>query len=327
MKMKTKLFAAIVTGLLVSAAAGATSTYAWFRTTRTAQVNIANGQIYGNGNLTCTYLARPNNGVTNAQVTDNSKNGFDIAMTANAENMTDISGSGIEGKMYQPEWDPNYPAGTVDDPATTDIDESQVALSIPGRTNSSGTRYYMEFGITFGNKGNSAFNVYLQDGSAISPVTISIPASETSEEQAAREAKQASNDRSAKATRIAFWKGTGENASIISTWQSDLTDGTTYDKYSYVATSAATGAKLYNVEGYAENTLPEATTLLGAPNHLTNSSSTIKNGQLIASCGAMGSATATQDVYVTVWIEGTLSLATAACIGGQITASLNFVAI
>lgn len=331
------MITALAMALAIGGAAAATSTYAWFRTTRTAEVNIANGQIYGDGSLTCAYAALGNNGVEASDVTGNTKNGFDIGLSA--DNMTDISGTGIESHLYQPVWDPN----ATDDDSTPLVDESLVATSIKARNNTSTQRYYMAFGITFGNLGNTAFDVYLQNGSKIVGVDANVPTEPTDAETTdpdyaalhaqylidkaaydTAKAKQDRNDQSAKATRVAFWNG----SNLIQTWQSDTTDGTTYDKYKYVVQTLSTEDSLYNVEGFKTETLAEATTLVGAPTLLsTIADTTTHANQKVATLGAYGSATATQTVYCTIWIEGTLSLATAACIGGQINASLHFVAL
>lgn len=290
MNTRSKLITALSAILAVTAGAAATSTFAWFRTTRTSVVNLADGVVYGDSGLAVEYVPVSYGGINHSST--NTKNGFDL--TASAGNMTDVSGNGISNEMYRPDWDPNV----LDDGDDTNDD---TAVSIGAVQNDASNTYFIEFGITFKNGSqNGAINVYLNGGSTITAANT-----------------DASSIASAKASRLSFWSGT----TVYSMWQPDTTDGT----YTYLA--AKTGGTAYTVSGYELATPATATFHAGAFSVLTKKTDAVA-GQLITSVpkATSSSVPGTATVYVTLWLEGTVVAATTTCIGGHVKSELHFVA-
>lgn len=290
MNTRAKLITGLSAILAVTAGAAATSTFAWFRTTRTSVVNLADGVVYGDSGLAVEYVPISFGGVNHSAV--NTKNGFDL--TASAGNMTDVSGNGISNQMYRPDWDPNV----LDDADDTNDD---TAVSISAVQNDENNTYFIEFGITFKNGNlNNAINVYLNGGSSIAASNA-----------------DASSVASAKASRLSFWSG----VTVYSMWQPDATDAT----YAYLAPK--TGATAYTVDGYELATPDSATFHAGSFSVLTKKTDAVA-GQLITSVpkATSSSEPGTATVYVTLWLEGTVKAATVACLGGHVKSELHFVA-
>lgn len=283
MRNSTKLILVLAAGMAVTAGAGATATYAWFRTTRTAEMSIANASIWGNGDLNVAYEPVDFGGVSSSAV--NNKNGFD--MTSASNNVTDISGNGIA--MYQPNWNPNV------------AENVEEALSINSVANSASKTYFIRFGVVLTNKGSEPFNVYVNGGSAVSPVSSA-------------DADVASS----KSIRMAFWDQS--SSTIYSTWQPDDTDGTDASSYHYVIPS--TGKTLYGVSDF-DVANPAATTFHAGDFNVITSAAQAVDGQKIVAVPGNSSVT----VQVSVWIEGTLASATKTCVNGKVSIILDLIAI
>lgn len=350
-----RIVLALISMLGVTAGAGATATFAWFRTTRTSQINLTNASVFGKGSIDVTYRA-----VTGGSINSNSgnnDNGFDVAGLT--KTVTDVSGNGI--KMYKPDFNPND-AAAIKNPRILSVDDVTLKND------------YICFGIDIKNKGTETYGIYLNGGSIVegNNVDVSKPVDTTgmTAEEAANAqtqrladiAQNAKNDRSAKATRVAFFTITqGEkkdssgsvvkdvNGSVVMedvftntcTWQQDTTDGTSETQYKYLSDgltsekaqdmiSAVSGESSHTVSVAHESDLTytkytSANLLLGSlknAGELTTSAG-VSSARLI--CTVAGSATA--HVNCSIWIEGSLSQATEDCIGGKIKATFNLIAL
>jgi len=289
MKNKTKVVVALASLLAVTSGIGAYSTFAWFTTTRTAQVNLTSAKVYSNyGKLLVAYGAtQPNQGTayttTDGTVTDGVTPVAAIDATTVAQNATDISGSGKIGAFYKPTWIPGH--------------ETQQASAIEAVTNGldDGVSYYIAFTLTFWNKGTSAIDVYYNSTAAI-----------TGADTAGVEA--------AKATRIAVYDGT----TAVSVWQ-----GATDTAYSYISsntTGTAYGA-VGTLSTYTQDTAPFHA---GSFANTVQKGFTATTGQtLITNLAAGGN----KDLTFTSWIEGTATAADNASIGGTVNLQLDFAAL
>lgn len=289
MKNKTKVVVALASLLAVTSGIGAYSTFAWFTTTRTAQVNLTSAKVYSNyGKLLVAYGAtQPNQGTaytpTSGTVTDGVTPVTAIDATTVASNETDISGSGKIGEFYKPTWIPGH--------------ETVQASAIPTVENglNDGVSYYIAFTLTFWNKGTAAIDVYYNSTAAI-----------TGADAAGTEA--------AKATRIAVYDGT----TAVSVWQ-----GATDSAYSYIS-SGSTGTaygSLGTLSTYTQDTAPFHA---GSFANSVQKGFTPIVGQTLITSLAAGSS---KDLTFTSWIEGTATAATIACIGGTVNLRLDFAAL
>jgi hypothetical protein len=150
MKTSNKLVLGLSGILAVSVGIGVTATYAWFRISRAANVNITDTTVVGEGSsLTIAYyqLGDDESALLPASATKTSK-GFDISAATNT--ITDISGDGVD--FYKPNWDPN--AAETED----------IAIGFTKVKNTSLKSYYIRFGISFTNSGQSSFDIYFNDG-------------------------------------------------------------------------------------------------------------------------------------------------------------------
>lgn len=301
MRTANKLIIGLSGILAVSVGIGVTATYAWFRISRAAVVNITDASIYGEGSsLKISYEKLSDSGLLPDTATT-SKNGFDISATTNA--ITDISGNGID--FYKPNWDPN--AAETED----------TALSFTKVSNSSTKSYYIRFGINFTNSGESGFDVYFNDGCAVTAVTAE--GSDPTEVAA----QQAKNVQAAKTTRIAMWNE--NHVTCKSIWQPDATDGTTYDKYDYIRTSTDPTSTVYTVSGY-EMVHPDSTLFhAGTFSHLSAAPAVGSEipGQKLINVPA----NTTIKTELSVWTEGTLSSTVNSAQGGHINVKLSFIAL
>lgn len=201
--------------------------------------------------------------------------------------ITDISGDGQT--FYKPSWAPDK--------------ENDTADSIPSVANGT-TTYYVQFGLKLINTGNTDFSVYLDQGSSVTGASDSNPA------QAAK------NAQAAQATRVSVYHG----SDCASLWQYDTTDSS----FSYLKSQA--GGDAYN--SAADVALADPTTDFPGVWHLgafayKSSSADEDDGSLIAGVSKNSNAI----VVVTVWIEGTLSVATNEAIGGKSNVTLRLAAI
>lgn len=288
MKNKTKAVVALASLLAVTSGIGAYSTFAWFTTTRTAQVNLTSAKVYSSvGKLLVAYGAtQPNQGTayttTAGTVTDGVTPVTAINATTVASNETDISGSGKIGEFYKPTWIPGH--------------ETALASSIDSKTNgaSDGVSYYIAFILTFWNKGTAAIDVYYNN-------TAAITGADTAGIQAA------------KATRVAVYDGDTK----VSVWQ-----GATDAAYKYI--SSATGTD-YGTVG-ANSTLTQDTDGFHAgafANAVQKGFSATVGQTLISNLAAGGH----KDLTFTSWIEGTATAADNTAIGGTVNLTLDFAAL
>lgn len=296
MKTNNKIILGVSVILAVSLATGATATYAWFRVSRTANVNVIDTSLYGDGSsLSISYYVLPDSGALTASSAISTTKGFDVSGTA----ITDVSG---DGKVfYKPSWDPTK--------AVTEFS----ATGINQVTNSTSKTYYVRFGIAFKNTGSSSFGIYLNDGCAVTPVTAT---GGTSEENAAQQVK---NDRAAKTARLGFWDDGG--ATALSVWQPDITDGTTAAEFKYLAKDSAGTA--YDYPGFSllhpDSTIFHA----GSFSHLATAPMTADPGQKVLTVAS----NSTTRAELAIWTEGTLALTTNEAQGGHLNVSLNFIAL
>lgn len=293
MNNKAKLLLGLTSILAVSGAVAATSTFAWFTTTRTAQVNITSATVYSStAKLQIAYSSVTDGGADSGTVTGT--NLLSVVGTTKAK-MTDISGDGHT--MYRPDWLPGQ--------------EGVSASSIGTLTNSSGNYYYLRFGMTLTNVGNAAMTVYLNTGSK---VFAHVPDGGT----ATDESKLA-----AKATRIAFLDGD----TVISNWQFDTTDGTAATSYKYLTTG---GSGAYNVTGYQLAT-PTASKFHVGTFSQVHTGFTADDAQTLCTLDAAGGTAPEKTITVTMWLEGTSSSATntdtANAVGGLVDAQINLAAL
>ena len=288
MKNKTKAVVALASLLAVTSGIGAYSTFAWFTTTRTAQVNLTSAKVYSSyGKLLVAYgAAQPNQGTaytpTNGTAVDGVTPVTAIDATTVAENETDISGSGKIGEFFKPVWIPGH--------------ETETASSVDSKTNGApdGVSYYIAFTLTFWNKGTTAIDVYYNNTAAI-----------TGADAAGIEA--------AKATRVAVTDGT----TLQSVWQ-----GATDTAYKYV--SSATGTAFGTVGATTDLTQNTAGFHAGSFANTVQKGFTATEGQtLISNLPANTS----KNLIFTSWIEGTATAADNDCIGGTVNLTLDFAAL
>jgi hypothetical protein len=305
MKTANKIIMVVSAILAATIGVGATATYAWFRVSRNAVVNITNATLTGEGSsLKIAYYKLSDSGTLPDSATPTAK-GFGVIAITNS--ITDISGDGVT--FYKPGW------------ALDASETEQKATGISTVVNSSTKTYYIRFGISFTNSGESGFDLYFQDDTAVTPVTIEVPENETEEAKTARLAQQAKNDRAAKTTRIALWNEGHSN--LLSMWQPDSTDGTNFTDYTYIQKNAADTTGIYNVPGYSLVNPAESTFHIGTFTHLSSTPSTVSNGQHLIHVDA----NSTVKTEFALWAEGTFSLTTNEAQGGQINAALSFIAL
>jgi hypothetical protein len=350
-----RIVLALISMLGVTAGAGATATFAWFRTTRTSQINLTNAAVFGKGSIGVAYRD-VTGGSINSNATNND-NGFDVAGLT--KTVTDVSGNGVT--MYKPDFNPND-AATIKNPRILSVDN--ITLK----------NYYICFGIDITNKGTETYGIYLNGGSVVegNDVDVSKPvdtSSMTAEQAAAALAQRdkdiaqnTKNDRAAKATRVAFYTITqGEkkdsSGSVVKnssgsvvmedvytptvTWQQDTTDGTNPSTYKYLSaglTSEKAADMISSVSSESSHVTSIAhesdltytnydstNLLLGSLKNAAELTTSTGVGSTRKICTVAGGATA--KVNCSIWIEGSLSLATEECIGGQIKATFNLIAL
>lgn len=292
MNTRSKLITALAVSLAVTAGAAATSTFAWFRVTRTSEVNVANASIWGEGDMEIAYSKTGDYEGASYGGVDSLKNGF--KMTGVTNSATDVSGNGID--MYKPNWDKTV--------AVTEEKALEIKKVTNGLVGANATYYYILFGIKVTNKGTTAFNLYWSEKSTVSAVDSS----------------NAADAASAKSIRVAMWQGT----SVLSTWQPDSTDGSANTNYNYIVPGIAGTDTLYDVDGYKMTSPDAASFHTGAFTKIAAAAAgDAVPGQKIIAVPASGSAT----FNCSIWIEGTLASATKVCIGGHVNVNLGFVGL
>jgi len=304
MKKKTQVILGLSSIVAVTAGVAGASTFAWFTTTRTAQVNLTSAKIYNTtSKLVISYGST--DGSTDGSITSGGyREGhtdiIDVVGSTNAK-MTDVSGDGVS--LYRPDW---VPGG-----------EGVTASAINKMTNASPTTpdyYYLKFSITLSNDGNARMKVFLNTGSSVfahAPDGGSATAASTT---------------AAKATRVAILDS---NNDLVTTWQYNTEQSTTKTDYKYLA--AATGGTAYGVSGYEEKAIASADKF-----HLGDFSSVYsgfisgdetESDQYLCTLEAKDTTGDNQTLWFVIWLEGTSNYAkntdAVDAIGGLVDMTIN----
>jgi hypothetical protein len=206
-------------------------------------------------------------------------------------NVRDLSGDGVT--FYYPTWD---------DFATLHA-SGMNPVTIGNFTSTK--QYFVTFGIDITNHGADTTKVFINSSAGLAAVDSATNTASTPAMQS---------------TRVAIWDcGTGSDPTTLKTiWQySDAGKGT---GYTYLA-KGETSDTAYNVSGYKLAT-PETATFhegpFSAPSYTTTTA-----GQLIHTFAHVDEVA---HLTVMMWIEGTLTTALDACIGGIVSLSLPVIA-
>jgi len=315
MNSKSKIILGLTSILAVSAGVAATSTFAWFSTSRTTSVSVTGLTLRSNnGQLWCEAAASNDankGGVTVA--TGKSGSPTQTPVIEGDGGMYDISGDGKT--FYQPQWAANN--------VNTSTGVGTTAVSMRAANNdTAGNLAFREFTLTFHNgvtgvttSTDPSVAVYVDNNSLIKATT-----NETNDVAAAA------------CTRVAILDST--KANVLFYWQnsSEATSGN--PQYGYIAT-AATGTSLYTVDGYtlgdASTIAQDATTttlyhnVLGSvPAAITDGKNAQLKQKIISQIDPLGSVS----VVVRIWCEGTCATcSTTAAANGSVDVALGFSAI
>lgn len=211
----------------------------------------------------------------------------DMGINAVSGSVTDISGDGVN--LYSPNWLPGK--------------DGSEASSITPAINTADDRYCVKFGITFQNIGDGSFDI------CFSSSLNNVIAGDTN----------SASEQAAKATRICFYDAADDSVKCL--WQYDETDD---GSYSYLKEES--GQSAYTVSDYelADPEVDYSTTFhTGNFSTIDEKSDPLSEGQKLVSLVGHSEAT----INIVIWIEGTLSLATNACIGGRVSVNMKFVGI
>lgn len=298
MKKKTQVILGLSSIVAVTAGVAGASTFAWFTTQRTAQVNVTNANIFSTTTaLNVAYGGSADGSIDSGTVTGNivSVNG-----TTNAK-VTDISGNGKN--FYRPAW---VPGGEGLSASSMDTIENGHPAT---------TYYYLKFTLTITNTGNADMPVYLNSGSSVFA-------------HGGSSATDASK-LAAKATRIAILD---DSSNLLTQWQFNTEESTAKTHYSYIV--AQTGDTAYNVSGYSVQKvasgdhfhLGDFTTVQSGFND-DNS----HDDQYLCTLTKAGGTAASKNIQIVMWLEGTSTYATntdtANAVGGVIDAKINIAGI
>lgn len=285
-KRNTVLALAALTA--ITAGVAATSTLAWFTTSRNASVSFNSiNVITSTGKLSVAYGALDGSSNTNSSETTDS--GFSVKSTVS--NALDISGSGID--FFK----------------KTKGDANWTKFCLTGATNvyTSGSveLYYTEFTITVSrNSGSNPFKVYLGDGTTIAPVDDTKPADVAA----------------AEGTRVAIYSGSTVREGFQSKAGTDepyryvkvksdaqITPATILtDTYSSVWGSAtASASDIYKRATWTYQT--------------ANTPATAKSNPIALLTGT----TLAETVTLRMWLDGTCVSTNEDAIGGQVKLTLN----
>jgi hypothetical protein len=297
MKTRSKLIVALSSLLAVTAGAAATSTFAWFTSTRTATVTYQKATAYTtSGDLTLKYSAPAVGAGFNNPATDAYTNSLAITNATDGGKVTDISGDGVT--FYKPKL-------TADSTNAADkwkfVNDTYTAVA-----NSATVSYYVEFGISFHNGNtNPATNkmkVYINTGSTL------VAATATGEGASAQQAK---NDLAVKAMRVAFLTG----STLTAYWNPN--DTTAEDSLVYMSSGTVTGNALTTAK---ENSL--------AHYHYSNYTDVNTADSTTLEKQYLGEVADT-DLVITVrmWLEGTSTSCLNEAKGGETNLNLAFAGI
>lgn len=292
--MKTKAKLVLGLSILTAAAltAGATGTFAWFTTNRTATMTYQNivAQSVG-GNLEAHIFPLSDTGAETTKTTD----GVEETLKGKLSYTADVS-SGDGVKFAQPKW-------------KTIAGNDQAVYSVADVSDNTGNQYYTSYYIALKNKGTTgskSLNVYLTSGSAITA------AATASSKGADADGKLASWTRVA-LNRQGAEKPTTTNAKVE---QTIILNGTGAGN-AYVTPKATEIAKLSeNTEAY--HTVTDGTYLRSGSVPVASDDTSGK--QFVATIAAQ----ATVNVRVTVWMEGTAADSQDDAIGAAIDVKLVF---
>ncbi|MDD5885052.1 MAG: hypothetical protein PUC66_03300 [Erysipelotrichaceae bacterium] len=292
--MKTK--AKLVLGLSILTAAtltaGATGTFAWFTTNRTATMTYQNivAQSVG-GNLEAHISPLSDTAATTTKTTD----GVEETLTGKQSYTADVSsGDGI--KFAQPKW-------------KTIAGNDQAVYSVADVSANTSNKYYTSYYIALKNKGvtgSKSLNVYLTSGSAITPAATVSGAGAEADGLLASWTRVALN-------RQGVDTPTKDNAKAE---QTIILNGTSAGN-AYVTSKAAEIAKL-SEDKDAYHTVTDGTYLESGKVQVASDNTNGK--QFVATIAAQ----ATVNVRVTVWMEGTAANNQDKAIGAAIDVKLVF---
>lgn len=291
MKTRSKLIVALSSLLAVTAGAAATSTFAWFTSTRTATVTFTQATAYSdNGNLTVKYVA-PELGsafIKTPSTTDYA-GALDLENSTNNGLMTDISGNGVT--FYKPTMTPD----------ATDTNQKFVDGTAGTAVNSNTKQYYIEFGLEFKNNNTSG--------------TMSVYYNNNSKVEAGSGTDTTANADVIVASRVAFLTRTGEAGSyvysLVGYWNPNSDTTPVYMSSATVASNAITTSDATGLTNY----------LAGTPVAVTKSTDTGATKQLVLPDIA---AAGTKQIFVRMWLEGTSSKCVNAAKAGTAKLTLGF---
>jgi len=293
MKTRSKLIVALSSLLAVTAGAAATSTFAWFTSTRTATVTFTQATAYSdNGDLTVKYINPAETEVFNACSVSDYASTLPITNTTSYGLMTDISGNGVT--FYKPTMTPD----------ATDANQKFVNGTAPIVVNSSTKQYYVEFGLEFKNNNTSGnVSVYYNNNSKV---------------EAGAGSDATANSDVILASRIAFLTRTGTAGSYVYTlvgyWNPNSDTNPVYMNSATVASNSISTAP-------CDGGTPLTNYLAGTPVTVTKADDTGASKQLLLSNIA---AAGTAQIFVRMWLEGTSSKCINAAKAGTAKLTLGF---
>jgi hypothetical protein len=323
MNSKSKIILGLSAILAVSAGVAATSTFAWFSTSRTTSVSITGIGVKSNsGNLWCVASTITNGGITIATGDEGSQSKTPV-LTASG-NMYDVSGDGLT--FYQPKFD----NGNVD--SATGIGTKAHGMTTV--TNTATTLGYRTFQLTFHNG---------DENSAADDPAVALYV-DTSSITAGNSDGKSTN--AAACTRIAILDSTATN--LLFYWQqSSEADTRTPYPYTYIHADSnkTTEDGIYHVAGFAGLNAASLVTSIAKGDAATADTTNGKNNVILGSApdtvtnGTDGKQTKQKiisqidpngsvSVVVRIWCEGTdTTCSTAAANGGKVDVSLGFAAL
>lgn len=297
MKTKAKLVLALSVLTAGTAVAGATGTFAWFTTNRSATLTYSKVTAQSsNAKLEVTMGSFTENGA--GTVTNKKQDGsFEPAISFAASNSYTTDVSSIDGKkFFKPDW--KGQAGNNNEAySVKDVTESK--------------KDFTQFYFTVTNNGNAETHVFLDAGTKVS-------ASTTAGDNASKDAALA------KWTRVAVLDAKKKTAPVV---------GDVAGADLKVLFENTDGSSTKNL-GIASNTLTESNTptlsTIGDEKHVIGDFAAVISGTTETTHkGYLGKLTAgdTQAFVVSVWLEGTESNNQDAAAGGSVDVTLKLTGI
>lgn len=338
----------MILGLSVAAAitlgVGSVSTYAWFRTVRTASLNLTDVNLRARTSnliLTVTNMTSGNTSFVGEETGTTTDSDRIVNVNALTNPITDISGDGKT--FYKPTFDPHH-----DDPKNA---YGLVASSIKEVKNGTvdtdtGYKYfYVQLGLSLKNSGNIAMSVYVDGLSQITPKD-SGTTKDVNAAKATRVALFSVDSKADNATTFTDPFAEGRTVAEKTLWQGTAETDTTKYPYQYLTKdSASTAHEAYtHYEGETPTSPRDDDMVLKAVNTTnfhTGSFTTVFSTKpdTPAAGTSIGSIEAGKqiDLVMSVWAEGTTSYATGDInaddgatdyidiIGGKAVVDLSFV--